>query len=173
MLHDLRKAEARRKEVERRELNQPVIVKQALSLGEWPAARDAAVLAWFERLFKFYDIDPAAATRWEQLAMRLAFKQFPKFALLDTPPKVGSRGTKEARLNLFREFESYTPPRGGGSIYKKFLRDHPAACERCNIKEGRSLKEAIRLARRQDEVDRRDQELLIRHAAARALGIEL
>jgi hypothetical protein len=172
MLYDVN-AQTRRREAERRELNRPVVVKPTLSLGKWPAARDAAVMAWFDRLCKFYDIDPTAPTRWEQLAMRLAFDHFPNFALLDAPPKVGNPGTKDGVKRLFETFESYQVPPGPGSKYKKFWREHRAACAACNIKTDRSLKEAMRRARRQAEQDRAGLELLLRHAAASALGITL
>jgi hypothetical protein len=172
MLYDV-KARARRREAERRELNRPVIVKHTLSLGEWPAARDAAVVAWFDRLCRFYDIDPIAPTRWEQLAMRLALEQFPNFALLDTPPKVGNPGTKDSVMRLFEMFELYQIPPGSGSKYKKFWRDNRAACTACKIKTELSLKEAMRRARHQAEQDRAGLELLLHHAAARALGITI
>jgi hypothetical protein len=161
------KAHARR----RRELNRPVVVKcESLSLADLPAAHDAAVVAWFDKLCELYDIDPAAQSRWEQLAMRLALEQFPDFALVSSKPKVGNPGTKEAVMNLFRAFESYTPPRGSRSKYKHFWRNHQAACEKCNIKNDRSLKDALRRARQQHEADRRGEELLIRHAMAKAFG---
>jgi hypothetical protein len=166
MLYDA-KAQARRREAEQRELNRPVVVKHtSLSLADMPAERDAAVMAWFDRLCKFYDIDPAAPTRWEQLAMRLAFDHFPNFALLDTPPKVGNPGTKNDTRELFETFENYQR-QGAGSKYKLFLRDHRAECAACKIKTEGSLKEAMRRAKRQAEQDRIGEELLFRHLAAR------
>jgi hypothetical protein len=173
MLYDPLKAQTRRKEAMRRELNRPVVVRlRSLSLADLPAARDAAVLAWFDRLCEFYDIEPTAPARWEQLAMRLAIEQFPDFALVTSLPKVGNPGSKEAVMNLFHAFQNYELPRRGGSKYKNFLIDHRAACEACKIKTVGSLKEAMRRGRQRREADRRGQELLIRAATMKALGIK-
>jgi hypothetical protein len=130
------------------------------------------VLAWFDKLYELYDIDPAAQSRWKQLATRLALEQFPNFAVLDAPPKVGNPGTKDDVMRLFETFQSYQVPRGAGSKYKIFWREHRAACTACNIKTAESLRQAMRRARQQAEEDRAGLELLLRHAAARALGIQ-
>lgn len=169
MLYDV-SAQTRRREAERA-LNQPVVVEHpSLSLADLPRDRDAAVLAWFDKVCEFYDVDPAAASRWELLAMRLALERFPNFRLVSSQRKVGNPGTKNDVMDLFHAFQSYKPPRGRGSKYKKFWLDHRTACEKCNIKKDTSLKQAMLNAHQRHEADRRDQELLIRHAIAMALG---
>lgn len=171
MLYDVN-AQARRREAMRRELDRPVVIEHtSLSFAGLPADRDAAVLAWFDRVFQFYDIDPTAATRWEQLAMRLALERFPNFAVLTTPPKVGNPGTKDEVMRLFGVFRNYQVSRSSGSKYKNFLRDHPADCEACNIRTAGSLKEAMGRARRQAEQDRIGEELITRLNTMKALGL--
>jgi len=170
MLHDPRKIEDRRKEAMRRELNRPVVVAP-FPIADYAARKDAAVLTWFGKLCEVYDIDPKAPSRWEQLAMRLALERFPNFELHSKQPKVGNPGTKNDVMKLFHAFQNYALPRGSGSKYKKFWNDHQAACKACKIKTAGALKEAMRRARQQHDVDRRNEELLIRHETMKALGI--
>jgi hypothetical protein len=105
MLHDPRKSEARRKEAARRALNRPVIVPP-LPVSDLEERKNAAVLAWFAKLFDFYEIDPNGATRWEQLAWRLAFDRFPNFSIAGKS-NVGTPGTKDAIMKLFYTFLPY------------------------------------------------------------------
>jgi hypothetical protein len=170
MLYNPNKAATARRAALRRELNRPTVAK-CTSIADMPAAYDAAVLAWFDKLCEFYEIDPAAPSRWEQLSMRLAIERFPKFEVVSQPPKVGSPGSGEAVMNLFRVFENYKPPRGSGSKYKMFLREHQAACAACNIETAGSLKEAMRRARQQRENDRRTEQLLVRDGMMKAFGL--
>jgi hypothetical protein len=170
VLYDPIKVQARRKEAMRRELNRPVVV-ECFPANDLAARQDAAVLAWFDKLCELYDIDPAAPSRWEQLATRLALERFSKFGFVGSQPKVGNPGTKDDVMELFCTFQNYELPRGSGSKYKNFLRDHRAACTACKIKTAGSLKEAMRLARRRQDANRRDEELLIRHETMMALGI--
>jgi hypothetical protein len=170
MLYDLRKAKSRRKKAQRRELDRPVRVAYfpAEDLAE---RKDAAVVAWLAKVFAFYNVDPAASSRWEQLAWRLTRELFPNFQITTFQAKAGNPGTKEKVLKLFRLFDGYQVPRAAGSKYKKFWREHRAACAACNIKTAGSLKEAMRRARRQAAVDRANMELLVRAAALKAYGI--
>lgn len=171
MLYDV-KAHARRREAMRRELDRPVVAEHpSLSLADLSADRDAAVLAWFDKVFQFYDIDPAATTRWEQLAMRLALERFPNLAVLDVAPKVGNPGTKDDVAKLFELFRNFQAPRGAGSKYKIFQREHQADCEACNIKTEESLRHAMRRAQQQVEQDRIGRELLVRIGTMKALGL--
>jgi hypothetical protein len=170
MLYDLRKAKARRKKAQRRELDRPVRVA-LLPTENFAARKEAAVLAWYARLFDFYNVDPAAPSRWEQLAWRLTLELFPNFRIDTSQPKVGNPGTREKVLKLFQLFDGYQVPRGAGSKYKKFWREHRAACAACNIKTAESLRLAMRRARPLAAIDRSNTELLIRAAAMKAYGI--
>lgn len=159
----------RRKEALRRELNRPVIV-EGFPIDDFDARKDAAVQAWLAKLCELYDEDPAAPC-WERLATRLAFERFPNFGFVGAP-KVGNPGTKDDVVKLYHAFQNYEVPRGSGSKFKNFLRDHRADCAACKIKTAGSLKEAMRRARRQHEADRRVEELLLRHAMMKAYGIK-
>jgi hypothetical protein len=127
MLYDLRRAKARRKKAQRRELDRPVFVAY-LPTEDYAARKEAAVLAWYARVFEFYNVDPAAPSCWHQLAWRLSHELFPNFELTSKQPKVGNPGTREKVMQLFQTFERYQFPRGAGSKYKKFWREHRAAC---------------------------------------------
>jgi hypothetical protein len=170
MLYDLRRAKARRKKAARRELDRPVFVPY-LPTENHVARKEAAELAWFVRVFELYNIDPAAPSCWRQLAWRLTRELFPNFELTSNQPKVGNPGTREKVMQLFQTFERYQVPRGAGSKYKKFWREHRAACVACKIKTAESLRLAMGRARRQAEHDRANVELLVRHAAMKAYGI--
>jgi hypothetical protein len=161
---------ARRRRALHKELNQPVVVAP-FPIADLAERSDAAVIAWFTKLFELYDVDPVSSTRWEILAMRLALERFPNFELVGVSPKVGNPGTKDDVAKLYRVFRNYEASRGSGSKFKNFLRDHRAACAACKITTPASLKEAMRRARRQYEADRRGEELLIRHEMMKALGI--
>ena len=170
MLYDLRRAKARRKKAQRRELDQPVFVAY-LPTEDLAERKDAATLAWFDKVFAFYNIDQGARSRWEQLAWRLTLEMFPNFRITTAQLKAGNPGSREKVIRLFEAFENYQVPRGAGSRYKKFLRDHLAACAACKIKTAESLRLAMGRARRQAALDRANMELLVRHAAMKAYGI--
>jgi hypothetical protein len=171
MLYDLRKAKARRKKAARRELNRPMFVP-CFPAEDYAARQQAAVAAWYVRIFEFYNIDPAAPSCWHQLAWRLARELFPDFQLTNAQPKAGNPGTREKVMRLFEVFENYQVPAGAGSKYKNFWREHRAECAACKIKTAESLRLAMGRARRLAERDRANVELLLHAAAVKAYGIE-
>src|SRR5262249_15732740 len=76
------------------------------------------------------------------------------------------------RAELLIEFEGYQT-RKRGSKYKHFLADHAAACRAAGVKTINGVKAAILKAQRERQDERHGLELLLRHATAPALGINI
>jgi hypothetical protein len=96
---------------------------------------------------------------------------FPHFRVV---PSAGTGRPKKTaqRAELLIEFEGYRT-RKRGSKYKHFRADHPAGCQAAGVKTVKGLKEAILKAKRERRIERQGLELLLRDAAARALGINI
>ena len=138
---------------------------------------DAAVLAWINDIFRYYEIDPASPDRWEQAFWFLAVRAFPNFRLVNSS-EVGRQKETARRVKLLREFEGYqTRKRKPGSKYKRFLAVHGAACRAMGIKTIDGLKAAILKAKRERKVKRQRAEerlshrLYLRQMVTQALGM--
>ena len=160
----------RGKRVLRKRINSPAIVP-CLPIEDYNARRDAAVVAWINDIFAFYEIDPSSPDRWEQAFWYLAAKAFPNFRLLNMPDKGRPKATMQ-KVELLEKFNRYRPRRKG-SKYKNFIADHATDCAACHIRTPGALKVALVKARREREAQQRGTELLLREAAARALGINI
>jgi hypothetical protein len=161
---------ARGKRTLRKQLNRPAIVAP-FPVEDCSERSDAAVLAWFAKIFELYDIDPASPTRWEQVAWSLAFDLFPNFKIIGKS-NIGHPGTAPLVMELFYRFQEYERQRGqAGSKYKNFLRNHAAECAACKLKTEMALKGAMLRARKQHSLDRYNEDLLIRLGAMKALGL--
>ena len=172
MLHaPKRELIARGKRLLRKQLNRPVVVSPSPPYDH-SERKDAAVLAWWAKIFELYDIDPASPTRWEQAAWFLAVNLFPNFTIIEgKKSKIGRSDTKAEVMELFYKFQDYKPPpKPKGSKYKKFLKAYFAECAACKLKSPMALKLALARARKQHN-DRRNQDLLLRHAVMKALGL--
>jgi hypothetical protein len=138
------KVDRRRKLALWRRINSPVVIP----VGDTERA-DAAVRAWIDDIFAYFDIDRAASDRWEQVFWPLAVKAFPNFRLVaatgGAPKKIAQRA------ELLSEFAGYRT-RERGSKYKRFLGDHRAACAAAGVKTENGLKAAILKAQREHKL---------------------
>jgi hypothetical protein len=139
-----------------------------LPAGGYRERADAAVLAWIDDIFRYYDIDPASPERWEQGFWFLAARAFPNFRLVGSV-KTGRTKETARRAELLIAFEGSRRQRG--SKYKNFLADYPATCRDAGAKTINGLKAAILKAKRERRIEREGLELYLRDCAARALGI--
>ena len=149
-------ADPRRKLALWRRINSPV----AIRVRDTKRA-DAAVRAWWENIFCYYDIDPASPDRWERVSWYLAVKAFPEFRLIQSAP-VGRQKATPKRAKLLSKFEDYQAPKRGpkrGSKSKHFLTEHRAACAAAGVKTENGLKAAIAKAKRERKIEREGVEL--------------
>jgi hypothetical protein len=141
-----------------RRINSPAIVPSEPAY-DYQERADAAVLAWINDIFRYYDIDPTSPDRWEQVFWFLAPRAYPNFRVVDSAAEVGRRKATAKRAKLLREFEGYqTRKRRPGSKYKHFLDAHAPVCGAAGIKTVNGLKDAILEAKRERKIKRQRSE---------------
>jgi hypothetical protein len=148
-----------------RRISRPAVVPR-LPVFDYRERADAAVLAWIDNIFRYYDIDPKSPNRWEQVFWFLAPRAFPNFRLVDSA-RLGRTKATARRAELLIAFEGQARKRG--SKYKNFLADYPATCRAAGVKTVYGLKDAILEAKRERKIEREGLDLLLRDAAMRVL----
>jgi hypothetical protein len=128
-------------------INSPVIVP-----ANDTRRADAAVRAWINNVFRYYNIGQTSPDRWKRVFWFLALRAFPDFRLIQSAP-VGRQKATAQRAELLIEFERYRT-RERGSKYKQFLADHAVACAAAGIKTINGLKAAMIKARRERKIER-------------------
>jgi hypothetical protein len=170
MKRDPRRELVRRgKRVLWKRINRPKIVP-CLPVDTYTQRADAAVVAWLNDIFAYFEIDPNSPNRYELAFWPVAVKAFPNFRLLSTP-NIGNPGTEAQVDKLLDKFDAYEKTRKG-SRYKNFLADHAADCAACKITTDAALKGALLRARLVRKASRDGERLLVNEAMMKAYGIK-